>query len=132
VILILVGNQFLTMKTTGAIIDEVSAWKADEKHRHYFYKPHVVRTSPNVKYLLINDQQTKKEYIFRLQDNCRLILEKEIDKMDAEDIVFRAATQLDNDGNIWQVTYNPDAQEKKKFKILVNQDTNIMSGEAFP
>ena len=52
--------------------------------------------------------------------------------MKETEIIFSEATQIDNDGNIWQVTFNPKEQDCKQFKIRVNKHLNILAGESFP
>jgi hypothetical protein len=76
-IMVLIGNQFLNMSPNGRINSEVEVLSGLKKP-FKLYCPHVIRTSPNVRYLLINDQEIQKDYIFELRNDSgitQLILE---------------------------------------------------------
>lgn len=94
-VLILIGAQFFIFRPNGEIEQTVKCYSSKHKtYEHKFFKPHVIRTSPNVKYLLIFDQETKKQCTFQLIDNDHLILEQELPKKDedSKEFTFRAAT----------------------------------------
>lgn len=132
-VLALIGSRFFVFEPNGLVRHEAPVLTRKGKP-FVLFKPHVLRTSPNANYLLIYDQHTKRRHMLRMRDNESLVMEQELgsEGLEYDEIEFRAATQVDNDGNIWQVTYTPLEEDVKQFKIRVNQSFNLMAGEGFP